>query len=249
MKRFIFAAVVAVVFVAARGTAVAASPPEEGAGITVLGYGSASAPPDSVLVKLFVSEEPIFRPGGPVLQFVQTADLEDVRDALVELGIESDAIEINPFTRDFVYGPEASAGELIFTYTNVPGLRSLLESLLDEMEDRRGPNVSGVQFDFRVDDCKSLETEAMRAAVADARDRAERLAETFGMTAGKVISISEDVSLSDSDVAVVGCIAKRRTGSPSGIGLFDGRAGGTNSVVKVEIGILVKTTFTLEPSE
>lgn len=249
MKRFILALVVAMVFVVSREMTVAASSPEEGAGITVLGYGSASAPPDRVRIKLFVSEEPIYGPGGPVLKFVQMADLEDVRDVLVELGIESDAIEINPFARDYVYGPAASAGELVFTYSDVPGLRSLLESLLDEMEDRRGPNVSGVQLDFRVDDCKALETEAMQAAVADARDRAERLAGAFGMTAGHVISISEDVSLSDSAVAVEGCIAKQHTGSPGGIGLLSGRGGGTNSAVKVEIGILVKTTFTLEPNE
>ena len=249
MKRFILALVVAVAFVAPRDTAVAASPPEEGAGITVLGYGSASAPPDSVQIKLFVSEEPIYGPGGPVLKFVQMADLEDVRDVLVELGIESEAIEINPFTRDYVYGPASSAGELTFIYTDVAGLRSLLESLLDEMEDRRGPKVSGAQFDFRVDDCKALETEAMQAAVADARDRAERLAAMLGMTAGNVISISEDVALSDSDVAVEGCIANHQAGSPGGIGLFGGRVGGTNSAVKVEIGILVKTTFTLEASE
>ena len=249
MRRFILVLVVAMMFVVSGEAAVAASAPEEGAGITVLGYGSASAPPDSVRIKLFVSEEPIFGRGGPGLKFVETADLEEVRDVLVELGIESDAIEINPFTRDYVYGPAASAGELVFTYSAVPGLRALLESLLDEMEDRRGPNVSGVQFDFWVDDCKALETEAMQAAVADARDRAERLAGTFGMTAGRVISISEDVSLSDSGVAVEGCIAKQHTGSPGGIGLLSGRGGGTNSVVKVEVGILVKTTFALEPNE
>ena len=185
MKRFILVLVVAMVFVVSRDTAVAASAPEEGAGITVLGYGSASAPPDSVRIKLFVSEEPIYGPGGPVLKFVEMADLEEVRDVLVELGIEADAIEINPFSREYVYGPAASAGELVFTYSDVAGLRALLESLLDETEDRRGPNVSGVQFDFRVEDCKALETEAMQTAVADARDRAERLAGTFGMTVGR----------------------------------------------------------------
>ena len=61
-----------------------ASSVEEGATITALGYGAASAPPDSVRVDLYVNEEPTYGPGGPELAFVQPADLEDVRNLLVE---------------------------------------------------------------------------------------------------------------------------------------------------------------------
>ena len=83
--------------------------------ITVLGYGTASAAPDSVRVNLYVGDEPTYGPGGPEMSFVEPADLEHVRDFLVEEGVEEDTIKINLLSRNYVYGPSSFAGEVAFT--------------------------------------------------------------------------------------------------------------------------------------
>ncbi len=65
-------------------TSRAASPaqvalPEPTTGITVLGYGTAAAAPDSARVTLHIGEEPTYGPGGPEMSIVDPADLEHVR--------------------------------------------------------------------------------------------------------------------------------------------------------------------------
>jgi hypothetical protein len=44
---------------------------------------------------------------------------------------------------------------------------------------------------FGISDMKALEAEARTAAVADARERAQQLADAFGVTVGEVVSVSE----------------------------------------------------------
>ena len=161
--------------------------------VTVLGYGTASAVPDSVHVDLYVGEEPTYGPGGPEMSFVEPADLEFVREYLVEEGVDVDTIRINFLSRNFSYGPSSFAGEVAFSYDELDQLRNLLQELLAEMKSRRGPNIQGANIVFRIEDCPSLEQEAMRVALDDA-DSARRGWRTSEMTLGPVISVSEDVS-------------------------------------------------------
>ena len=110
-------------------------------GITVLGYGTAAAAPDSVRVTLHIGEEPTYGPGGPEMSIIDPADLEHVRDLLVEEGIEESVIEINFLSRSYSYGPSNYGGELTFSYSELDNLRTLLQTLLDEMKARRGPAI------------------------------------------------------------------------------------------------------------
>lgn len=226
-----------------------ASPVEEGATITALGYGAASAPPDSVLVDLYINEEPTYGPGGPELAFVQPADLQDVRNLLVENGVDEETIEVNILSTDYAYGSNSTSGEISFIYADVAGLRTMLQAVLDAMQDRRGPNIQAARFVFMVEDCAALEEEAMQAALNDARTRAARMAGLLEMTPGPIKELSEDISSSGVAAPAGGCIALESLES-SGFYRFFGSAGSaaTNSMNEVEVAIALKAAFALEPA-
>ena len=215
--------------------------------ITVLGYGSASAAPDSVRVNLYVGEEPSYGPGGPEMTFVEPADLEHVSEFLVDEGVDEDTIEINLLSRNYAYGPSSFAGEVAFTSSDLEGLRGLLQALRDEMKNRRGPAIQGANIVFRVEDCASLEGEAMREALDSARQRATRMAEILEMSPGRVISISEDVSQTGAVHPAGGCISQEERTSLGGYVMVGGASSLSNSLSEVEVAIMLKVTFSLEP--
>lgn len=225
-----------------------ASAVEEGATLTALGYGTASAPPDSVRVNLYVGEEPSYGPGGPELAFVQPADLEEVQDLLIENGVDKETIEIDPFSTAYTYGSSSPSGEISFIYSDVVGLRAMLQAVLDEMEDARGPNIRAARFIFMVEDCAALEKEAMQAALNSARTRAARLAAQLEMTPGPVREVSEDIASTRVAAPGGGCIAHESLESPGGYGLAYGAGLPTNSMNEVEVAVSLKATFALEPA-
>ena len=215
--------------------------------ITVLGYGTASAIPDSVHVDLFIGEQPTYGPGGPEMTFVEPADLEHVSEFLVEEGVDEDTIEINLLSRNYAYGPSSFAGEVAFTSSELEGLRRLLQALRDEMKNRRGPAIQGANIVFRVEDCASLEGEAMREALNNARQRATRMAGILEMSPGRVMSVSEDVSPVGAIRQAGGCIAHEAQASPGGYILMGAASSLANSPSEVEVAIMLKVTFSLEP--
>ena len=226
-----------------------ASTVEKGATITALGYGAASASPDSVRVDLYINEEPTYGPGGPELVFVQPTDLEDVQDLLVKNGVDEETIEVNILSTDYSYGSNSPAGEVSFTYSDVAGLRTMLQAVLEGMEGRRGPNIQAASFIFMVEDCAALEEEAMQTALNDARTRAARMAGLLKMTPGPIRTVSEDISSSSVAAPAGGCIALESLES-SGIYSFFRNAGSTatNNMNEVGVAISLKATFALEPA-
>lgn len=234
-------------------TSRAARPAQEGApgpAITVLGYGTAAAAPDSVLVTLYIGDEPFYGPRGPEVTIVDPADLEHVRDFLIGMGVDGDVIEVNFLSRSYAFGPSNYGGEVTFSYSELDNLRTLLQTLLDEMVARRGPTIEGANIVFLVEDCPALEKEAMKAALNDARQRAMQMAELLEMTLGRVIAVSEDVSPSSAVRPAGGCIAfkgQRTTGGYTVYTTLGGAGSLTNAPSKVEVAIMLKATFALEP--
>lgn len=226
-------------------TGYGASAVEEGATLTALGYGAASAPPDSVRVSLYVGEEPSYGPGGPELAFVQPADLEEVQDLLIEQGVDGETVEIDIFSSDYAYSSSKS-GKVSFIYADVAGLRAMLQAVLDEMESRRGPNIQAARLIFMLEDCAALEEEAMQIALNDAR--AARMAGLLEMTPGPVRAVSEDILLSGAAAPGGGCIALERLESSGGYGFAYSAGPATNSVNGVEVAVSLKATFALEPA-
>ena len=222
--------------------------PEPPMSVTVLGYGTASAAPDSVIVNLYIGEQPSYGPGGPELSFVEPEDLEDVSEFLVDQGINVETIEINYLSRNYAYGPSSFAGEVAFSFNELDRLLDLMQGLLDEMEGRRGPTIQGANMVFRVEDCAALELEAMRAALNDATQRAMRMAGLLDMSLGRVISVSEDVSPVGAIRPAGGCIAHAGQTSIGGYYLMGSSSSLTNTPSEVEVAIMLKATFALEKS-
>lgn len=255
MKKILPGLLCAVTFLLAPAMTRAAPPaqaalPEPATGITVLGYGTAAAAPDSARVTLHIDEEPTYGPGGPVMSIVDPADLEHVRGLLVEKGIAEDLIEINFLSRNYAYGPSNYGGTVTFSYSELDNLRTLLQALLDEMEARRGPAIQGASIVFLVEDCPTLEKEAMKTALNDARQRALQMADLLEMSLGRVIAVSEDVSPSSAARPAGGCIAFHGRNASGGYAAYTmlGSAGSlVNAPSKVEVAIMLKTTFALEP--
>ena len=90
------------------------------------------------------------------------------------------------------------------------------------MKVRRGPVIQEASIVILVEDCTTLGKEAMKAALDDARQHATRMADLLEMSLGRVIAVFEN-------------------GLPSSAGFL------VNSPSKVEIAIMLKTTFALEP--
>lgn len=249
MKRTVLPLIVALTLLLTPAIASAESSPAEGASITILGYGSASAAPDSVRIRFNISHEPIYGPGGPELKFVDLLDLEAVRDTLVKHGIPADEIAIDSFNSDYRYGPSNNAGQISFIFSDVPGLRTFLDSILEDLEDQRGPNINGARFVFLVENCEELETQAMQAAFDDARARAAKMAAILGKTPGSVISISEEISLQGANLPAESCIGLNITSGYSVYPVFSNLGSAANSMLEVKIGIMLKATFTLESDQ
>ena len=228
-------------------TGYGASAVEEGATLTALGYGAASAPPDSVRVNLYVGEEPAYGPGGPELAFAQPADLEEVQDLLIEQGVDEETVEIDIFSSDYAYSSSRS-GEVSFIYADIAGLRAMLQAVLDAMESRRGPNIRAARLIFMVENCAALEEEAMQAALNNARARAARLAAQLEMTPGPVRDVSEDIASTGVAAPGGGCIAHESLESPGGYGFAYGAGLPTNSMNEVEVAVSLKATFALDPA-
>lgn len=200
-------------------------------------------------VDLYINEEPTYGPGGPELVFVQPTDLEDVQDLLVKNGVDEETIEVNILSTDYSYGSNSPAGEISFIYSDVAGLRTMLQAVLEGMEGRRGPNIQAASFIFMVEDCAALEEEAMQTALNDARTRAARMAGLLKMTPGPIRTVSEDISSSGVAAPAGGCIALESLES-SGIYSFFRNAGSaaTNNMNEVGVAISLKATFALEPA-
>ena len=124
----------------------------------------------------------------------------------------------------------------------------MLQTVLDEMESRRGPNIQAARLIFMLEDCAALEEEAMQAALNDARARAARMAGLLEMTPGPVRAVSEDILLSGAAAPGGGCIYLERLDSSGGYGFAYSAGPATNSVNGVEVAVSLKATFTLEPA-
>ncbi|MCY3902097.1 MAG: SIMPL domain-containing protein [Caldilineaceae bacterium] len=221
--------------------------PEPEPTLSVLGFGTASAVPDSVQVKVQLGQEPSFGPGAPQFEIPDAAGLERVRSYLIENGVAESSIQVEFFSRNFPLGMLMPGSSISFSYPDPDGLRDFLQTMVVELAAERGPAIQDVQFAYLVDDCGVIEEAAMKTALENAKKRAETLAVLLQMSVGRIISVAEDNSANVAVGASGGCIALtglRSFGIESVMGMMSPL---TNSAEKVEVGILLRATFALEP--
>jgi uncharacterized protein YggE len=192
------------------------------AGLTVQGFGRATAPADSARVQFVVTQGYDYYPEPrPVLEEevpgeiapatapvtpppVIEEDLGKLVEAIKAQGVSEDDIEVAIYPaggyRD-PYGPVATA-RVTVTLRDVDKVGPVVEAGTTAVElltvtSSRDPSgtlfLQNVGVLYSVDDCSVLLREARRAAVEDAGENGEGLADALGVSLGEVIAASEYV--------------------------------------------------------
>ena len=161
--------------------------------ITVVGEGKVDVQPDVAYLNLgVVVTRPTVREASSANQEVIDAVIMAVKDAgVAEEDIQTSSFSVNVNN----YGPNGIMPETEWTYqvsnnVNVT-IRDLasVSKVLDTAIEAGANNIYGVNFALQ--DSAAAQSEARRAAVADAEARAEDLAALTGVGVGEVVSVSE----------------------------------------------------------
>lgn len=176
-----------------------------GVGITVQGYGSATAAADSAVIEIYFHRDsfgidrPIPLPEGegssgssgedfgqpaPV-EPITEADVQPVIDALNAAG--ADSVEfVEPGYFDTFY----ASATLRATFGNTDGIQGAADSATSAAQNLQGVFFGGSNVYYTVSDCSALERAAMEAALEDANERGDVLAEVISASRGEIIGAS-----------------------------------------------------------
>lgn len=164
--------------------------------VSVTGFGEANAAPDVAFVQLGIdaADEDI---GAAVARSNQS--MEAIMAALDEIGIAPEDRQTSNFNvyQDVRYDEQGNpTGASVYRVNNTLNVKVRQIDQVDEVIETAlsaGANqVYGLSFG--IDDVTELEATARTAAIADARTRAEALAEGLGMRVGDPVYISEGFS-------------------------------------------------------
>lgn len=189
----------------------APAPQEGAAGLTVQGYGSATAAADQAVIEMWFYRdaysfstprpEPIpldtgssggsddidfnFEDPEPVDPITE-ADLASVIAALESFGASVEFVDESFGYRD----PYYSNATLRATMTNLDSLDAAVDAAVAAGDGLADISNSGSNTFFSLSDCSALERAAMVAAVEDAGERADALADVLGVGRGAVVGAS-----------------------------------------------------------
>ncbi|MCC6612687.1 MAG: SIMPL domain-containing protein [Anaerolineae bacterium] len=174
--------------------------------ITVSGVGEVYGTPDTVYISLGVDQT---SPSVTEAVTGARATLANIISALEGAGVNRDDIQtsnFNVFPEDrFDSASGQPTGER--TYHAVLGVNVIVRTVDNAGEiittalDAGANSINGLSFGIA--DTTELEAQARQAAVADAKARADQLAEAFGVSVGNVVAISEGISGGSSPVPVM----------------------------------------------
>ncbi|MBN1285157.1 MAG: SIMPL domain-containing protein [Anaerolineae bacterium] len=161
--------------------------------ISVVGYGVAHGTPNVAYLQLGVNMA-----GDAVADVVANVNetIAEVRRVLVELGIAKEDMQtanFNLWSEERFDDSGAPTGERFYRAENM--LRIVVRDVtkLDEVIetglDAGATTLFGLSFG--IDDATALEQEARLNAIADAKDRAQKLADALGLTLGEPLIVRE----------------------------------------------------------
>lgn len=159
--------------------------------ITVVGQGESRGTPDTAGVQIGVQSEAATSRDALTDNNTKMAALIA---KIKELGIADKDIQTSNVS---IYPRYDNDGRAIVGYqvTNTVSvkIRKIADAgaLLDQVVTAGANNLSGISFS--IDDPKPLEAQARTQAVADARSRAEAMAQAAGGSVGQVLSITENI--------------------------------------------------------
>ncbi len=164
--------------------------------VTVSASGEAVAEPDMASISSGVVAE---APSAREALSKNTVVMKKLIDGLKAAGIEAKDIQTSSFNVNPVYSnPREGQAPVITGYQvhNQVTIRARdlarLGDVLDSMVSLGANQMNGLAFE--VSKAETLRDEARKAAIANARRRAELYATAAGATVGEVVSISEDTA-------------------------------------------------------
>ncbi|MEM1277823.1 MAG: SIMPL domain-containing protein [Pseudomonadota bacterium] len=165
---------------------------EEVATMTFSGTGSVSVVPDEASISLGVITQ------GPTAEAALAANtpaIQGVIDLLKEAGIASEDLRTDRFDLSPIYGRQDGNRREITGYQVANTLRvrvadlADLGEILDQVVSAGATTIGGIQLSYG--DREGALDEARTLALADARRKADLMAEAAGVTLGRILSIHE----------------------------------------------------------
>lgn len=228
-------------------------------GITVIGYGEASAPAETALLQLLVSREdygptravrPSATPGAEEREFV-----DPIVEALTGAGVAEDALRvvISPVVGQY-QGPSGVGLARIDAELEQPtpeGITELINTAVLAAYEQ-GVIIGEVGVGYDVADCLALEREARESALAAARERAEIQAELMELELGGFLAASDVPPSESTALTFFGRLISGETGcAPPGPTITEGV--GINlptfdpaGEAEVELSVQVAVTFEIQ---
>ncbi len=165
----------------------------ESLGITVSGEGKVSGAPDVAVLTLGVSA---LAPSVKDARDQAATAMKGVVDSIKGNGVDDKDIQSSQFSIQPEYDYQNNTQELRgYRVTNIvtAKVRNIdnTSKVIDDAVAAGGDLTQIQGISFTIDDPAKLRDEARQEAVADAKAKAERLAELSGVDLGKVMSISE----------------------------------------------------------
>ena len=162
--------------------------------VSVNGLGQVQAKPDRAVIRVGVQTEA--QSASRALS-QNNNQMQAVIDTLREEGVASQDIQTQTIQLNLIRespGPEGGIPEITgYVATNIVEVQVIdldnLGNLLDTAIQAGGNTIEGIQF--QVSDPGDLVDQAREAAMSDAQDKAEQLAELAGAQLGDVLTISE----------------------------------------------------------
>lgn len=160
--------------------------------LSVSGQGEARTAPDLAVIQLGVDTQADSASAAMKQNSEQQAAVIDaLKDAGIEAkNIQTSGLNLNPMVD---YGEDRKAKVLGYQASNTVSVRvtdiANLGEVLDAVVSAGANNINGINF--QREDSQSVEDDARRAAVEDARHKAEVMAEAAGMTLGPIMHLRD----------------------------------------------------------
>lgn len=169
-------------------------------GLTVLGYGMASAAADSAIVEFYFSTGSAVKPDAvpdtgsnssseqtQTTAGIKESDLQPVIDAIVAAGVSRESIE---FLGGSYYDPLYSSATLRVTTNDLGKLGAIIQAGTNAAGTLSNIALQGSYVSYTISDCAGLEKQALQAAKQDAEARADVLAGALGVARRAVTAAS-----------------------------------------------------------
>lgn len=210
-------------------------------GITVIGSGDVEVKPDTALVRLTIGSGSAFQGPDGNVKLVDEEDLQPVVNALADAGAPKDDIYVNTFGGSF--GSNEGAAVIILKWPRPQKVKEILATAQRTVRKETNYNLQAVAVAFIREGCDGPEEKAMRAALADARKRAERLAALSDAKLGRLIAVSEATA---GDPRTAFTTQRCGIGELLAPGLFEYQSAAATAE-KITVTSTLEVTFAVEP--